>query len=102
MGEFSLRVYLETRTSTETAFQASTGWGGDRFTLLEGPNGEQALAVLCVWDSEQDAQEFFNALDDSHSVPSEGFLGLTGDQVLWVISQSEPLTQSIRDQFPGF
>ncbi|MBI2856065.1 MAG: hypothetical protein HYX93_04385 [Chloroflexi bacterium] len=102
MGEFSLRTYLETRTSREAAQRASTGWGGDRFALLEGPGGEQALAVLSVWDSERDAQELFDALDDSDSVPSEGFLGLAGDRVLWVLSPSSALTESVRAQFPGF
>ena len=102
MGEFSLKSYLETRTSRDTARRASTGWGGDGFALLEGPNEEQALAVLSAWDSERDAQEFFDALNDSDSVPSDGFLGLVGDEVLWIISPSSALTESIRAQFPGF
>ena len=63
MGEFFLKTYLETRTRADLASRAAEGWGGDRFNLMAGPQGEQALVVLLAWDSKRDAQEFFDALD---------------------------------------
>ena len=102
MGEFFLRTYLETRTGSRAAALAAAGWGGDRFGLLEGPNGEQALVVLLAWDSERDAQEFFDAMDSSDSVQVEGFLGIQDDRVLWVLSPSRAIADSIRLALEGF
>jgi hypothetical protein len=41
--------------------RAAAGWGGDRFAVYEGPKGEVLLASLSVWDTENDAREFFDA-----------------------------------------
>jgi hypothetical protein len=102
MGEFFLRTYLETRTRADLASRAAAGWGGDRFNLVTGPQGEHALVVLLTWDSGRDAQEFFDALDSSNSVPDEGFLGLKDDRVVWVLSTSSAITDAIVSVFPGF
>ncbi|MDA0988302.1 MAG: hypothetical protein O2783_04075 [Chloroflexi bacterium] len=102
MGEFLIKTYLSTRTSTNQAARAAAGWGGDRFNLMAGPRGEQALVALLEWDSERDAREFFDALNSSNSVPDEGFLGLNGDRVLWVFSPSNAITYEIVSLFPGF
>jgi hypothetical protein len=102
MGEFFLRTYLETRISPNLAARAAAGWGGDRFNLMAGPQGEQALIALLEWDSERDAREFFDALDSSNSAPGEGFLGIDGDRVLWVFSPSLATTDEIVSLFPEF
>jgi hypothetical protein len=41
--------------------RAAAGWGGDRFAVYEGPKGETLIASLSVWDTENDAREFFDA-----------------------------------------
>ena len=102
MGEFFLKTYLETRTGADRASRAAAGWGGDRFNLLVGPQGEQALVVLLEWDSERDAKEFFDALDSSDSAPDDGFLGLKEDRVLWVISATSATTDEVLSLFPDF
>ena len=102
MGEFFIRTYLETRASSRTAADAAAGWGGDRFTLLKGPKGERLLAALLAWDTPEDARQFFDALESSGSVPTEGFLGIEDDKVLWVLSPSQQLTDSIRALWTGF
>ena len=102
MGEFFIRTYLETRDWPRTAAVAAAGWGGDRFTLLKGPQGERVLAALLVWDTPEDASQFFDALDSSGSVPPEGFLGIAHDKVLWVLSPSQQLTDSIKAMWTGF
>ena len=96
MGEFFLRTYLETRTGADLAARAAAGWGGDRFNLMAGPQGEQVLVVLLAWDSERDAREFSNSVSD------EGFLGINGDRVLWVFSPSPAITDEIVSLFPEF
>ena len=102
MGEFLLKTYLETRTTTITAADAAAGWGGDRFALLRGPEGENALVALLVWDTGQDAKEFLDAMAASDSVPSDGFLGLKDNRMLWVLSPSEQLTDRVRALWPEF
>ena len=41
--------------------RAAAGWGGDRFAVYEGPKGKALIASLSVWDTENDAREFFDA-----------------------------------------
>ena len=38
-----------------------SGWDGDSVQLYQGPDGELALWIRSVWDTEQDAVEFFDA-----------------------------------------
>jgi hypothetical protein len=41
--------------------RAAAGWAGDRYGLYEGPNAQVFLSQLTVWDTENDAREFFDA-----------------------------------------
>jgi hypothetical protein len=41
--------------------RAAAGWAGDRYALYEGPDNQVLLAQVTVWDSENDAREFFGA-----------------------------------------
>lgn len=42
--------------------RSAAGWAGDRFTLYEEPkSGQTFVAQLTVWDSPDDAREFFEA-----------------------------------------
>jgi hypothetical protein len=42
--------------------KAAAGWGGDHYALFTGPGPTDVLvAQKAVWDSEQDAREFFDA-----------------------------------------
>ena len=104
MGEFFLRTYLETRTAEQTAAEAASGWGGDRFALLRGPgpDDEYALVSLMEWDTAQDAIEFLDAMTLSGSVSDEDFLGSRGTRVLWVLSDSEQTTERVRALWTGF
>lgn len=56
MGELQTRVILDNCTSHDRALRASSGWGGDRFMLIE----RQGLALMWLteWDTEEDAGEF--------------------------------------------
>ncbi|HUG30517.1 MAG TPA: hypothetical protein VMQ65_08415 [Candidatus Limnocylindria bacterium] len=58
-GELILRTWLrEGGVTIANARAASAGWGGDRLALLRGPNGAVAVALLTVWDTPADADEF--------------------------------------------
>jgi hypothetical protein len=61
-GEWSyyliLDQFLEAPAESK---RAAAGWAGDRYALYEGPNGQVFLAQIAVWDTENDAREFFDA-----------------------------------------
>ena len=62
MGEHGYYVILdEFLKSSDESKRAAAGWGGDRYAVFEGPNGEVLLAMLSAWDTEKDAREFFEA-----------------------------------------
>ena len=61
LGEFLIQAYLETTGPPERASLAATGWGGDTYALLKGPDDQDLLVSKITWDREVDAQEFFEA-----------------------------------------
>src|SRR5258706_5568832 len=61
-GEWGFYLILdEFLKSPAESRRASAGWGGDRFAVYEGPEGEVLFASLSTWDTENDAREFFDA-----------------------------------------
>ena len=58
-GELRLVSFLETGLAINEAVQAAEGWGGDRYSLLKGPDDESLVVWLTVWDSQADAEEFY-------------------------------------------
>ncbi len=61
LGEFSLYLSLKQFIDLPTAEQASEGWDGDSVQLYETKADQLTLFLLSVWDSKQDAGEFFDA-----------------------------------------
>ena len=59
-GELDLRLILEQLTDRPRAVRSADGWGGDRWLLLE-KEGRQALVSKSVWDTDNDARNFFEA-----------------------------------------
>ena len=62
LGEFLISSLLGTFVSPVTASSAAMGWGGDKVAVLEGDNGKQIITWNTAWDSEKDAQEFYETL----------------------------------------
>src|SRR4030095_1509405 len=59
LGELDIRLVLEQLTDAGRAARGSAGWGVDRWLLLE-KDGQQALVLKTVWDTETDARNFFD------------------------------------------
>jgi len=61
-GEWGFYLFLDQflKSPTESG-RAAAGWGGDRFEVYEGPHGEACFISLSIWDTENDAREFFDA-----------------------------------------
>ena len=64
LGEFSLSLLLRLHLTDERAMKSVTGWGGDQLLLLENGSGQNAVLVDTVWDSEEDSEKFFTAMDE--------------------------------------
>ena len=64
LGEFILRAYLEPNVPPELAAAAAEGWGGDTYVLWKGPEEANLLVSKVTWDTEEDAQEFYDAFLD--------------------------------------
>ena len=57
-GELDLRLILTQLTNSARGVRGASGWGGDRWALLE-KDGQPALVIKSVWDTENDARNFF-------------------------------------------
>ena len=64
LGEFMLRLILDQYLEADPARDAAAGWDGDSVQLFEGAEGELALWIRSVWDTEQDAAEFAEAYEN--------------------------------------
>ena len=63
-GEFGYQIALREFIG-KAAVKAAAGWGGDRYLLYEDSrNGATMLAQFTVWDTAQDAVEFFDAYSE--------------------------------------
>jgi hypothetical protein len=62
-GEWGCYLLLdEMLKAADVSRRAAEGWGGDRYALYRGPGaGDTLVAQKTVWDTEQDAAEFFDA-----------------------------------------
>ena len=102
MGQMGTRLFLEANFNP-FARRASEGWGGDRYALA-GPTADTplteeryALVWKTVWDTEEDAVDFFRAMDKTcvdrlHKTPGE--TPAEGRRVF----QSDPFVAELRRQ----
>jgi hypothetical protein len=63
-GEFMLGQLLELHMNTVRAKRAAAGWGGDEVLLLENGASKNAVWIETEWDTADDAEKFFDAMDD--------------------------------------
>ena len=122
LGELFITAWLETDFSPQAASIAATGWGGDAYSLFEGPDGQGVLVLATVWDSEQDAEEFFATVqrhtearsgvgwEDSTIAPESGSANLPdrtvyaerkGARSLFIIAPSAELVENLRQAAAG-
>ena len=119
MGEFLLRSMLEEHVDEIQAADAAEGWGGDKYVLFSGPEGERLFISLVSFDSFQDRAEFFDAYtvfgtikvqeDGGTSAPLGDtgrkwvmpeqtiFMGQDGPIVLWIIGSDEKIVGTALD-----
>lgn len=67
MGEFTISLILSQWIGPARASQAASGWGGDRVRYFrKEESGEWLLHWQTRWDSEKDAEEFYQGLADGY------------------------------------
>jgi hypothetical protein len=60
LGEFETRLFLfQSLNDQNEAVRGATGWDGDRYAVVNTPQG-QGIVWLTVWDSSVEAGEFFH------------------------------------------
>jgi hypothetical protein len=64
LGEFTLNLLLNEKFTDQRARRSVLGWGGDQVLLLENKNGDCAAYVGTIWDSMNEADVFFQAMED--------------------------------------
>ena len=122
LGELFFTAWLETDFSPQAASIAATGWGGDAYSLFEGPDGQGVLVLAAVWDTEQDADEFFATIqrhtearsgagwEDSAIATESGSATLPdrtvyaerkGARSLFIIAPSAELVENLRQEAAG-
>lgn len=61
-GELQLGIWLRgAGVSSAAAETATTGWGGDRLAVVDGPNDAWGVVLETTWDTAADAAEFADA-----------------------------------------
>jgi hypothetical protein len=68
-GEYFILTMLDNWIPTDDAEEAAEGWGGDNLTFYERDD-EYLFTWKIVWDSTDDAQEFYSAFQEMLSVTS--------------------------------
>ncbi len=61
MGEAGVLAFFDAHEVKDKA-KLAAGWDGDRYALYEGPGGRTLLYWITEWDTNEDAQEFFEGL----------------------------------------
>ena len=75
--------------------RAAAGWAGDRYALYEGLAGQIFLAQVAVWDTENDAREFFDAYVKRTELRYPGAKRLDRSNLKLETRNSEPETRNI-------
>jgi hypothetical protein len=102
LGEWRMRLVLESFLGSDEAALAASGWDGDQYALLSSPeDARTALVLLTRWDTVRDAHEFsgaFRTYGENRFGPSRRVgtsltwttpdgvvvLDVGNDQTLWV------------------
>ncbi len=66
LGELETRIWLEAHLADSArARGAAAGWDGDRYRLLRGPEGGEAITWVTVWDDAAEADAFRRAAGEA-------------------------------------
>ena len=61
LGRLELGIFLDALLGAGWS-RLATGWGGDRYALIEGTDGAEGLALVVVWDDPPSRDRFVTAV----------------------------------------
>ena len=102
MGEHQTSIWLGAG-DVAAAADAAAGWGGDRITMLNGPDDAWAIAWQTVWDTDDDAAEFevtAQGAVDKAGGPGQVLPG-EGGTTRWVVIGSDDAALAEGRERPG-
>jgi len=90
-GELQLGIWLrEAGVDPLTEATATTGWGGDRLAVVEGPDGAWGVVIETAWDSPNDATEFVDAAQSAiEGLSNPARISAPGGSVTILIASSD-------------
>ncbi|MDQ6634860.1 MAG: hypothetical protein M3Z10_08900 [Gemmatimonadota bacterium] len=101
LGEFGTRLFLYQHLKDETlAARAAAGWDGDRYVVVQGPDG-RGLVWASVWDTPLEAAEFSDAVTRATAKRTgtpERSVGAGGARFAWNGRTISILPHSIGDR----
>ncbi len=102
-GEFQTRIWLrESGVTAADAEDAAAGWGGDRLSVLSGPNDRWAVVMRSTWDSVADAVTFTDAAQMAiRGLPHPARIAAPGGKDVTVLIASDQDTLLALDQVLG-
>lgn len=89
MGEFDVAVWFEEYAGLLASKEASGGWGGNTIHYYQGPGDAYVLVNLFEWDTEKDAQEFYDGYLDLLEERFKKKGRVTGEGTGWYIFEAE-------------
>jgi len=105
MGEFGAELILKARLDPAAAKSAAEGWAGDTYAVYQNEAKDLALLWYSAWDSEAEAKEFRQALENwagRRNAPSEletTALYLADRRVLWLAGMKNVKTEELARRF---
>lgn len=97
LGETNIyRLLLESGLPSQDASLAATGWDGDRLALYELPGGQRVLIWRSLWDRDDDAFAFQDALGKNARTDHSFRVFYSGREVQCIVSADEQLAIGIR------
>jgi len=93
-GELQLGIWLRGGgASAPAAETATTGWGGDRLAVVDGPDGAWGVILETTWDTATDASEFLDAAQPVvDALHDPGRIAAPGGKTVTILIASDEAT----------
>lgn len=99
-GEFFLYNYFLEYLDENESEKASYGWGGDISALYADKNNNSIFIYKSAWDSQKDAQEFFELYKKTMNIRFENLKKIQNNQNLFLAKTDKGLIYiTIKDKF---
>lgn len=60
LGEFDYQIWFQEFAGLQKSREVSDGWGGNTIQYYQGPGKNYVMPSMTVWDTDIDAQDFFD------------------------------------------